>query len=346
MIFRQLFDSVSGTYTYLLASRRGGEALIIDPVLEKVERYIQLVKELDLKLIKAVDTHLHADHVTGLGALRDRTHCVTVMGEHSQVDVVSMRLAEGDKLTIEGVALNVLYTPGHTDDSYSFLMRDRVFTGDTLLIRGTGRTDFQNGDARAQYDSIFNKLLKLPDETMVFPAHDYKGETVSTIAEEKAFNPRLQVKSVDEYADLMGKLNLPNPKMMDVAVPANMRQGLAQEEIARRGWALSASEAQALVGRPDVTLIDLRERSEREKHGTIPGSLHAPYPDLPVNVRPGGMLHELAAATGRRMVFYCAFGERSAMAVQAAQDAGITSACHIQGGIDAWKKANGPLLRQ
>jgi sulfur dioxygenase len=346
MIFRQLFDSVSGTYTYLLASRRGGEALIIDPVLEKVERYIQLINELDLKLIKAVDTHLHADHITGLGALRDRTHCVTVMGENSKVDVVSMRLAEGDKLTIEGVALDVLYTPGHTDDSYSFLMRDRVFTGDTLLIRGTGRTDFQNGDPRAQYDSIFNKLLRLPDETMVFPAHDYKGETVSTIAEEKAFNPRLQVKSVDEYVELMGKLNLPNPKMMDVAVPANMRVGLAQEDIAKRGWAVSASEARELVGRPDVTLIDLRERTEREKHGIIPGSLHAPYPDLAANVRPGGMLHELAAATGRRMLFYCAFGERSAMAVRAAQDAGLTSACHIQGGIDAWKKANGPLLPQ
>ena len=344
MIFRQLFDSVSGTYTYLLASRHGGEALIIDPVLEKVERYIQLVKELDLKLIKAVDTHLHADHITGLGALRDRTHCVTVMGEMSQVDVVSMRLSEGDKLTIEGVALDVLYTPGHTDDSYSFLMRDRVFTGDTLLIRGTGRTDFQNGDARAQYHSIFNKLLRLPDETMVFPAHDYKGETVSTIAEEKKFNPRLQVKSIDEYVDLMGKLNLPNPKMMDVAVPANMRVGFAQEEIARRGWAVGAREAQALIGRPDVTLIDLRERTEREKHGVIPGSLHAPYPDLAANVRPGGMLHELAAATGRRIIFYCAFGERSAMAVQAAQDAGLTSACHIQGGIDAWKKANGALL--
>jgi glyoxylase-like metal-dependent hydrolase (beta-lactamase superfamily II)/rhodanese-related sulfurtransferase len=344
MIFRQLFDSVSGTYTYLLASRRGGEALIIDPVLEKVERYIQLVKELDLKLIKAVDTHLHADHITGLGALRDRTHCVTVMGEMSKVDVVSMRLSEGDKLTIEGLALDVLYTPGHTDDSYSFLMRDRVFTGDTLLIRGTGRTDFQNGDARAQYHSIFDKLLRLPDETMVFPAHDYKGETVSTIAEEKMFNPRLQVKSIDEYVDLMSKLNLPNPKMMDVAVPANMRVGFAQEEIARRGWAVSAREAQALIGRPDVTLIDLRERTEREKHGVIPGSLHAPYPDLAANVRPGGMLHELAAATGRRMIFYCAFGERSAMAVQAAQDAGLTSACHIQGGIDAWKKANGALL--
>ena len=345
MIFRQLFDSVSGTYTYLLASRRGGEALIIDPVIEKVDRYIQLVGELDLKLVKAVDTHLHADHITGLGALRDRTQCITVMGERSSVDVVSMRLAEGDKLTIEGVALDVLYTPGHTDDSYSFLMRDRVFTGDTLLIRGTGRTDFQNGDARAQYDSIFNKLLKLPDETQVYPAHDYKGEMVSTIGEEKAFNPRLQVKSIDEYVDLMGKLNLPNPKMMDVAVPANMRVGFAQEAIAQRGWAVSAADAVGLVGRPDVALIDLRERTEREKHGVIPGSLHAPYPDLQANVRPGGMLHELAAATGKRMLFYCAFGERSAMAVQAAQDAGLASACHIHGGLDAWKKADGPLAR-
>jgi len=344
MIFRQLFDSVSGTYTYLLASRHGGEALIIDPVLEKVDRYIQLVHELDLKLVKAVDTHLHADHITGLGALRDRTQCITVMGDMSKVDVVSMRLSEGDKLTIEGVALDVLYTPGHTDDSYSFLMQDRVFTGDTLLIRGTGRTDFQNGDPRAQYDSIFNKLLKLPDETMVFPAHDYKGETVSTIGEEKAFNPRLQMKSLDQYVTLMNGLNLPNPKMMDVAVPANMRVGFAQEAIAQRGWAVSADEALKLVGRPDVTLVDLREKSEREKYGVIPGSLHAPYPDLQDNIQPGGMLHELATATGKRILFYCAFGERSAMAVQAAQDSGIAAARHIHGGIDAWKKADGALV--
>src|SRR5687768_4348228 len=251
MIFRQLFDQTSGTYSYLLASRRGGEALIMDPVLEKVDRYIQLIRELDLRLVKAVDTHLHADHVTGLGALRDRTHCITVMGEQTKADVVSMRLAEGDKLSIDGVSLDVLYTPGHTVDSYSYVMRDRVFTGDTLLIRGTGRTDFQNGDPRAQYESIFNKLLKLPEDTLLFPAHDYKGETVSTIGEEKAFNPRLQVKSVDEYAELMNNLNLPNPKMMDVAVPANMKVGLAQDEIARRGWAVNAAEAQALVGRPD-----------------------------------------------------------------------------------------------
>src|ERR1700758_488961 len=231
MIFRQLFDSVSGTYSYLLASRAGGEALILDPVLEKADRYCKLLQELDLRLVKAVDTHIHADHITGLGELRDRTQCITIMGEHSGVDVVSMRVADGDRVDIEGVSLNVMYTPGHTSDSYSFGMNDRVFTGDTLLIRGTERTDFQNGDARAQYESIFGRLLKLPDETLVYPAHDYKGDMVSTIAEERAFNPRLQVKSVDEYVDLMSSLHLPNPKMMDVAIPANMRVGLAQADI-------------------------------------------------------------------------------------------------------------------
>src|SRR5947208_3802827 len=345
MIFRQLFDQTSGTYSYLLASRPGGEALIIDPVLEKVDRYLQLVKELDLKLVKAVDTHLHADHITGLGALRDRTHCITVMGEQTKADVVSMRLGEGDKLTIEALALDVIYTPGHTDDSYSFVMPDRVFTGDTLLIRGTGRTDFQNGNPRQQYESIFGRLLKLPDATLVYPAHDYKGDTVSTIGEERAYNPRLQVKSVDEYVDLMNNLKLPNPKMMDVAVPANMKVGLAQEEIARRGWTLSAGEALALLGKPDIALIDLRERSERERHGTIPGSLHVPYPTLQESIRSGGMLHELGKSTSKRLLFYCAFGERSAMAVQAAQDAGLTAACHIEGGLDGWKKASGPLAR-
>jgi glyoxylase-like metal-dependent hydrolase (beta-lactamase superfamily II)/rhodanese-related sulfurtransferase len=344
VIFRQLYDQVSGTYSYLLASRAGGEALIIDPVLERVDRYLQLVRELDLRLVKAVDTHLHADHVTGLGALRDRTHCITVMGEHTHADVVSMRVAEGDRIEIEGLRLDVLYTPGHTDDSYSFLLADRVFTGDTLLIRGTGRTDFQNGDPRAQYDSLFNKLLKLPDETFVFPAHDYKGDTVSTIGEEKQFNPRLKVKSIDEYVALMNSLNLPNPKMMDVAVPANMRVGLHQAEIARKGWAVSAADAMALRGRPDIAMVDLREKAEREKHGVIPGSLHAPYPSLAGGIAAGGMLHELAAATGKRIMFYCAYGERSAMAVQAAQDAGLTNACHIQGGIDAWKQAGGPLV--
>ena len=194
-------------------------------------------------------------------------------------------------------------------------------------------------------NSIFNKLLRLPDETLVFPAHDYKGETVSTIGKERAFNPRLQVKSVDDYVALMNSLNLPNPKMMDEAVPTNMRVGFAQEEIARRGWAIGAEEAVTLIGAPEIALVDLREPRERAKHGVIPGSLHVPYADLAAQVRAGGMLNELARATGKRVVFYCAFGERSAMAVQAAQEAGLASARHIQGGIDAWSKAGGPLER-
>jgi glyoxylase-like metal-dependent hydrolase (beta-lactamase superfamily II)/rhodanese-related sulfurtransferase len=343
MIFRQLFDSVSGTYSYLLASRPGGEALILDPVLEKADRYCQLLRELDLRLVKAVDTHLHADHVTGLGELRDRTQCITIMGEQSKADVVSMRVADGDKVMIEGLSLDVMYTPGHTDDSYSYLMGDRVFTGDTLLIRGTGRTDFQNGSSRAQYDSIFNRLLKLPEETMVFPAHDYKGDTVSTIGEEKRYNPRLQVCSVDEYIELMANLKLPNPKMMDVAVPANMHVGLHQEDLAKQGLALSARDAIESLGRPDILLVDLRENNERAKHGMIAGALHAPYAGIGENLQPGGMLREVAAATGRRVVFFCAFGERSAMAVAAAKSAGLASTAHIEGGLDAWKKAGGPV---
>ena len=344
MIFRQLFDSVSGTYSYLLASRAGGEALILDPVLEKADRYCQLLRELDLRLVKAVDTHLHADHVTGLGELRDRTQCITIMGEQSKADVVSMRVSDGDKVMIEGLSLDVMYTPGHTDNSYSYLMGDRVFTGDTLLIRGTGRTDFQNGSSRAQYESIFNRLLKLPDETMVFPAHDYKGDTVSTIGEERRYNPRLQVRSVDEYIELMANLKLPNPKMMDVAVPANMHVGLHQEDLAKQGLALSALDAINSLGRPDILLVDLRETSERAKHGTISGALHAPYPGIAESLKPGGMLREVAAATGRRVVFFCAFGERSAMAVAAAKSAGLANTAHIEGGIDAWKKVGGPVV--
>lgn len=343
MIFRQLFDSESCTYTYLIGSRRGGEALLIDSVLDKVDRYVSLLKDLDLRLVKAVDTHVHADHVTGLGALRDRTRCITVMSERSGVDVVSMRVADGDSIDIEGTSLRVLYTPGHTDDSCSFLLNDRVFTGDTLLIRGTGRTDFQNGSASDQYHSLFDKLLKLPDETLVYPAHDYKGDTVSSIAEEKACNPRLQVKSESEYVDLMNSLNLPNPKMMDVAVPANLKVGLSQDEVEARGWSLTCEEAVAKIGSADVVLVDLRDKKERDQHGVIPGSVHVPYPDLEASVKAGGLLHELAVATNKRLVFYCAFGERSAMAVQTSQDVGLSNSCHIKGGMDRWKKIGGVL---
>lgn len=226
MLFRQLFDRESCTYTYLVAERSGGEALIIDPVRECVPQYLQLIRELDLQLVFAIDTHVHADHVTGTGTLQRESDCLTVMGEHTKAEVVSRRVREDEVIQVDGLRLRTMYTPGHTDDSYSFMAGDRVFTGDTLLIRGTGRTDFQNGDARQQYDSIFGKLLKLPDDTAVYPAHDYKGCAVSTIGEERRFNPRLQIDSVQEYVDIMAGLNLAHPKLMDVAVPANLRMGL------------------------------------------------------------------------------------------------------------------------
>jgi len=228
MIFRQLLDYTSHTYTYLLAERQGGEALLIDPVLENTDQYIQLINELDLKLVMAVDTHVHADHITALGSLRDKTDCTSLMGAMSKAECVSVQFNEGEKLCVDNLHLDILYTPGHTDDSYSFVLPDRVFTGDTLLIRGTGRTDFQNGDPGAQYDSLFNKLLTLPDDTLVYPAHDYNGRTASSIREEKRYNPRLQVAGKQAYIDLMNGLDLDDPKLMDIAVPANLACGKRQ----------------------------------------------------------------------------------------------------------------------
>lgn len=227
MLFRQLFERESSTYTYLLAARKGGEGLLIDPVREEVGKYLQLIRELDLRLVFAMDTHVHADHVTALGELRAATSCVTIMGEQSRAECVSRKVTDGELIQVDGLRIRALYTPGHTDDSYSFVAEDRVFTGDTLLIRSTGRTDFQNGDPHAQYESLFGKLLKLPDETLVYPAHDYKGWTMSTIGEEKAHNPRLQLRSESEYVALMRSLKLSNPKLMDVAVPANLSCGVA-----------------------------------------------------------------------------------------------------------------------
>lgn len=229
MLFRQLFDATSSTYTYLLADRQTGEAVLIDPVREQMPSYLRLLEELELKLVMAIDTHVHADHITALGALREATGCVTWMGREAQADCVSARFADGDRLRFGAHELLAMYTPGHTDDSYSFYLEANgqkfVFTGDTLLIRGTGRTDFQNGSPHDQYRSLFGRLLQLPGDTQVFPAHDYKGWTVSTIAEERLHNPRLQVATEAEYVQLMQALKLPSPALMDVAVPANRACG-------------------------------------------------------------------------------------------------------------------------
>ena len=223
MIFEQLFDNKSSTYTYVISSGEGREALIIDPVIEHTEEYLKILEKLKLKLVKVIDTHIHADHITGLNELSKRTNCTKIMGEQSKSEVVDIKIKEDDKIEIDKIGIKAIYTPGHTDCSYSFLMKDRIFTGDTLLINGTGRTDFQNGSAKTQYDSLFNKILKLPEKTLVYPAHDYNGKKFSTIGDEKNNNPRLQVTNVEEYIEIMNNLNLANPKMMDIAVPANVK---------------------------------------------------------------------------------------------------------------------------
>ena len=230
MIFEQLFDTKSSTYTYIISSGKGREALIIDPVIEHTDEYIKVLENLELKLVKVIDTHIHADHVTGLNELNQRTNCIRIMGENSKSEVIDIKLKDDENINIENIELKAIYTPGHTDCSYSYLMNDRVFTGDTLLINGPGRTDFQNGSAHQAYDSLFGKLLKLPEETLVYPAHDYNGKKNSTIGSEKNNNPRLQVSSKEEYAEIMDNLNLANPKMMDIAVPANLK-GLTLKEL-------------------------------------------------------------------------------------------------------------------
>ena len=225
MIFKQVFDIKTSTYTYLIASAKGREAVIIDPVIENVNVYIQLLKELDLKLVKVIDTHIHADHVTGASKLKKATNCATLMGEHTPADSVEIKVKDNEKINIDDLNIRSIYTPGHTSESYSFLLDNYLFSGDALLINGTGRTDFQNGNSKDSYHSIFDKLLTLPEDTLLYPGHDYNGKTVSTIGKEKKFNPRLQVKNVDEYIEIMSNLNLSKPNMMDSNVSRNIQLG-------------------------------------------------------------------------------------------------------------------------
>ncbi len=225
MIFKQLFDQKSSTYTYLIASSEGREALIIDPVIENVSEYIKLLKQLNLKLVKVIDTHIHADHVTGASKLKDITKCSTIMGDHTPAETVEIKVKDDEFINLDSLKIRAMYTPGHTSDSYSFLMDNYLFSGDTLLINGTGRTDFQNGNAKDAFNSIFNKLLKLSDDTLLYPAHDYKGEKVSTIGKEKKYNPRLQVKSVSEYIEIMNNLDLKKPISIDENISKNLKLG-------------------------------------------------------------------------------------------------------------------------
>ena len=332
MLFRQLFDQTSSTYTYLIASDKGREAVIIDPVLENVNRYMKLLEELELKLIKVIDTHIHADHISGMAELRDKTNCITIMGDATPADVVSMTVADNENIKIDGITLKAIHTPGHTSESFSYIMKDRIFSGDTLLIRGSGRTDFQNGNPLDAYESIFGRLLTLPDHTLLYPGHDYKGDTVSTIGEEKKFNPRLQVKSAQEYADIMNNLKLPDPKMMDIAIPGNLSLGINYDR-QKSASGLKSDQFKQAMEDLEAIIIDLRELSEVQKEGKITNSIQISFEKISTYLKENKQLLQ-----NKKMLLYCAVGHRSTLAVQMSSSYGYKYVHHLIGGIKNWKK--------
>ena len=337
MLFRQFFDTTSSTYTYLIANKKGAEACIIDPVLEHIENYLKAIKDLDLKLVKVIDTHVHADHVSGISKLRDKTQCIACMGKSQNAsEIVSMEVSDNEKFKVGDLELRALFTPGHTDDSYCFLLNDKIFTGDTLLIGGTGRTDFQNGNAEDQYNSLFNVVLKLDDSVLVYPAHDYKGETVSTIGFERKTNPRLQVKSKQEYVDLMSSLNLPNPKLMDIVVPKNRKHGVPLE-IQMQFNGINVQQLKTMMNQKKVKLIDVREDFEIQRDGLIEKSIQVPYTQIEnffQNI-------ELSQSTDQ-FVLYCHSGQRTYLALQKLKNSNIY---HLAGGILNWIEAGESVRR-
>ena len=337
MLFRQFFDTTSSTYTYLIANKKGAEACIIDPVLEHIENYLKAIKDLDLKLVKVIDTHVHADHVSGISKLRDKTQCIACMGKsQSASEIVSMEVIDNEKFKVGDLELRALFTPGHTDDSYCFLLNNKIFTGDTLLIGGTGRTDFQNGNAEDQYNSLFNVVLKLDDSVLVYPAHDYKGETVTTIGFERKTNPRLQVKSKQEYVDLMSSLNLPNPKLMDIVVPKNRKHGVPLE-IQMQFNGINVQQLKTMMNQKKVKLIDVREDFEIQRDGLIEKSIQVPYTQIEnffQNI-------ELSQSTDQ-FVLYCHSGQRTYLALQKLKNSNIY---HLAGGILNWIEAGESVRR-
>ena len=324
MIFRQLFDSDSSTYTYLLADEATREAVLIDPVREQLQRDLSVLHELGLKLAYVLDTHVHADHVTAAGLLRAQTGARTVAGRKGPA-CADLLVGQGEQIRFGNIIIDVLDTPGHTDDSVSYRVADHVFTGDALMIRAAGRTDFQNGDAGQLFDTITQVLYALPDETLVHPAHDYKGLTVTTIGEEKRFNARVAGRSRDEFIKLMSSLNLPKPKHIDEAVPANRACGMLEGRVVRE------IEPSALGARQSATrVIDVREPAEFDGAlGHLPGALLVPL----------ATLKEKAMSWNRdeAIIVVCKTGARSASAAADLLAMGFNNVSSVKGGMEALK---------
>jgi sulfur dioxygenase len=353
MLFRQLFDPETSTYTYLLADDATREAIIIDPVLDQIERDIGLVRELDLQLRYALDTHVHADHVTALGSLRDRLGTQTVMSERAGVGCADLLVKDGDVIRFGSCGVEVRETPGHTSGcvSYVTLHPAMAFTGDALLIRGCGRTDFQGGDPEELYRSIHTRLFTLPGATLVYPGHDYKGRTASSVDEERRFNPRLGGgKTRDEFVSIMRALSLAYPKFMDVALPRNLHCGIsavtgeppadkrwAPIEISAGGIPEVAPEWIAAHG-AEVRLLDVREPDELTGElGHIAGIEAVPLARLSV---PLG-----AALRDRPIVFVCRSGGRSGKAALLAASLGFERVASMRGGMTAWNQRRYPVAR-
>jgi sulfur dioxygenase len=354
MIFRQLFDTETSTYTYLLGDEASREAVLIDPVLEQVERDLTTIKELGLVLVYALDTHVHADHVTALGTLRERTKCKTVVSERAGTGCPDVLVKQGDLVRFGAHALEVRETPGHTDGCLSYVLADHTmaFTGDAILIRGTGRTDFQQGDARTLHASIHEQLFTLPDTCLLYPAHDYKGRTVTTVAEEKAFNPRVGGgKTATEFVAIMDALVLAHPKKIDVALPANLACGVPASlsvtgEHVDRAWApieMSASgipevSAEWVAGhRGRARVVDVREEAEwTSALGHIEDATLTPL----------ARIDEASHAwdTAEPVVLVCRSGGRSAKAAMSLAARGFTRVASMRGGMTAWANAKLPVV--
>lgn len=352
LILRQLFDLESSTYTYLLADAETREAVVIDPVLENVERDLGLVRDLGLTLRYALDTHVHADHVTALGALRDKAGAQTVLSERAGVGIADVYVKDGDRVCFGARALEVRETPGHTSGCVTFVLDDHsmAFTGDALLIRGSGRTDFQEGDAETLYRSVHDAIFSLPPSCLLYPGHDYKGRTVTSVDEEVRLNPRLGGgKTVAEFVEIMSKLQLAYPKKIDVAVPANLHLGASELSVSAepRATAVWAPVDHSAAGIPevppewvlratDVRLVDVRETDELVGElGHIEGIEHVPL----------AIVERRSAAwdRDRPVVIVCRSGGRSGKAALQLEALGFTQVASMRGGMTAWNRARFPI---